>query len=183
MRINRQYCTPQEMHVATGGDQENGGMAHPALQHLRAGPGHYYYRFASSNRPTDVQQGGGWWIEYETFAKIREFARAAARDGSGADARRESVRYCLALPFSWTLCDRLIRANFSQELDAYRGTGKIARGYTSKSSPDGGGFTRYIPPQHISELYQLYIPGMRYVAKLVLSNVSNEFLWASPHFK
>jgi hypothetical protein len=190
MRINAKYFmsgTPAEkadmekMRLkATGGDKHNGGIQNPKHQHVRANQ--YYYRFASSRAPKYILDGA-WWLEYETFNKIRMFARSAASDGSSKDARREAVRYCLALPWDFTDCDRLVRAMFTQEVDVYRGVGRTARGHTLRLPTADPVPTRYIPPQHIKELYQLFIPGMDEFSGRLLADVSNEFLWASPNFK
>jgi hypothetical protein len=183
MRINSKYfmagsLSEDTRSQATGGDKQNGGIENPKQQHLRANQ--FYYRFASSTAPQSCLNGA-WWLEFETFNKIRNFARASIADGSSSDARREAVRYCLALP--WGQCDRLVRALFIQEVEVYRGVGRVARGHT-KVTPTGDSVpTRYIPPQHIKELYQLYIPGMQEFSSKILSNVTNEFLWASPYFK
>jgi hypothetical protein len=183
-RINSDYfmqgTVEQTRLKATGGDKQNGGIQNPKQQHVRAHQ--FYYRFASSDRP-EYHTGGSWWLEFETFNKIRQLARSAAADGSSQDARREAVRYCLALPWQFTQCDRLIRAMFTQEVEVFRGLGRTAHGHTLSTAAAGSFPTRYIPPQHIKELYQLYIPGMDKISAKLLTSVSNEYLWASPHFK
>jgi hypothetical protein len=45
--------------------------------------------------------------------------------------------------------------------------------------------TRFIPPQHIGELYQLFIPGMDQadIARKALTDISDTEIWNAPAFK
>jgi hypothetical protein len=124
-----------------------GGIFNPRREHLQAG--NFYYRFASSNLPEANQRGGGWWIDFENFHKIRAFA------DHNSYSLRDAARLMLALPFAWTRVDLLIRAQLKVRLDAYAGEGKTAQG--ADQGPDAG--TRWIPTQHI-RVKQLYIPGL-----------------------
>ena len=128
----------------------------------------YIYRFASSQVPHAHRPGGGWWIEYEVFSTIRRFIRESG------GARRDALRYLLALPWSWTGVDRVLRARVVKPLDAYRGLGKAAQGTHPRDAK-----TIYMPPQHLKELYQLYIPGMRDLSGSVLADISDESVWTS----
>jgi hypothetical protein len=70
--------------------------------------------------------------------------------------------------------DRVLRARVIKPLDAYRGLGKAAQGVHARDAQ-----TIYIPPQHLKELYQLYIPGMRELSATVLTEMSDESVWTS----
>lgn len=124
-----------------------GGIRNPQPVHLR--PRAYYYRFASSASPAAAQMGGGWWLDFEHFRKIRVFAE------ENDYSLRDAARLMLALPYSWTRVDRLIRALLIQPLKAYAGEGKPAQG--GSAGADRG--THWIPTQHI-KVQQLYIPGL-----------------------
>lgn len=124
-----------------------GGIRMPQPCRLRTG--HYHYRFASSGSPRASQLGGGWWLEFEEFHKIRAFAQEHGYSVS------EAARLMLALPFAWTRVDLLVRALLVRPLKAYAGEGKPAQGATAGS--DKG--TVWIPTQHI-RVRQLYIPGL-----------------------
>jgi hypothetical protein len=124
-----------------------GGILNPSPIHLRTG--NYYYRFASSTSSRDSQLGGGWWIDFENFSKIKQFAQG------NHYSLKEAARLMLALPYAWTRVDRLVRALLVQPLKAYAGEGKAAKG--PELSRDKG--TQWIPTQHI-KIVQLYIPGL-----------------------
>lgn len=125
----------------------NGGILQP--QATRVASGQYYYRFASSASPLAAQLGSGWWLDYENFALIRNFAQQHGH------ALRDAARLMLALPYAWTRVDRLVRALLTQPLRAYTGRGKPVQ------APQGGADrgTRWVPTQHIA-LRQLYVPGL-----------------------
>jgi hypothetical protein len=118
-----------------------GGLAMPQLQDLRVGQ--RYYRFASVTSSRDAQLGGGWWIDYENFTKICNFAK---KHGYGLEY---ATRLFLALPYAWTRVDRLVTAILEVPLRAYAGQGKVA-------SPSG---EKWTPMQHL-KVRQLYIPGL-----------------------
>mgnify|MGYP000965434896 FL=1 len=61
----------------------------------------------------------------------------------------------LALPYAWTRADLLVRALPLQDLQAYTGMGKPARG--SHLGPDRG--TTWIPTVGL-QVRQLYVPGL-----------------------
>lgn len=124
-----------------------GGIANP--QPLRLPAGHYLYRFASSQAAVSTRLGGGWWLDYESFHRIEQFAR------SHAYSLREAARLMLALPYSWTRADLLVRALPQHDLQAYAGLGKPARG--ADTGPDKG--TAWIPTPAL-QVRQLYIPGL-----------------------
>jgi len=125
----------------------NGGIVNP--QPTRLPGGQYYYRFASSVSPREAQLGGGWWLDFEGYNTIAQFAN---RNGYRL---REAARLILALPYEWTKVDRLVRALLRAPLRAYTGYGKPAAG--TAAGADRG--TRWIPTQHV-RVRQLYIPGL-----------------------
>lgn len=157
--------------TSSGWVESNGGILNPLRVHLR--PGQYLYRFASSITPHASRLRGCWWMEYEVVAKIARFVRDQHA------TPRDAARYFLALPWSWTKVDRLLRARLIEKTDAYRGEGKWAVGNHVR---DAG--TRFIPPQHIRELYQLFIPGMDApdVAERAFTDVSDVDIWRAQVF-
>ena len=173
MAINDSYFGPSALQIARGASPKgsglpdyNGGILMPRRSPVALG--RFIYRFASSRTPHHQRAAGNWWIEYEVFAMIRGFIR----ESSGS--RRDSVRYLLALPWSWSGVDRVLRARVIRPLDAYRGLGKAAQGAHVRDDN-----TLYIPPQHMKELYQLYIPGMRELSAAALTDISDEDVWTS----
>ena len=178
-RLNDPYFTPGALQVARGASdrdnagwpEPNGGMLNPRRIHLSVG--NRYYRFASSAKPQAERLYGGWWIEFETIRKIARFA------AEHTDARH-AVRYFLAVPWSWNSVDKVISGYLREPLDAYRGEGRAVSTAAGAHSRDGG--TRYIPPQHVKELYQLYIPGMRQVGAQAFPDLKTENIWDNEHF-
>jgi len=124
-----------------------GGIANP--QPTRLPVGHYYYRFASSSASRASRFGGGWWVDFENFSLVRQFAAA------NGYALRDAARLMLALPYAWTRVDQLVRAMLREPLRAYAGQGKVAQG--SAEGADRG--TRWIPTQRV-RVRQLYVPGL-----------------------
>lgn len=178
MAINDAYFDAGALARARGASSQgsgpmetNGGIQTPLRVHVSTGQ--YLYRFASSTTPAPLRTQGCWWVEYEVLKKIARFA--SEQDSTPRDA----ARYFLALPWSWTQVDRLLRARVNARIDAYRGTGKPAAGNHAR---DAG--TRFIPPHHISELYQLFIPGMDRpeIARAALTDVSDTEIWKAPAF-
>ncbi|MBI5716608.1 MAG: hypothetical protein HZC37_02850 [Burkholderiales bacterium] len=151
--------------------ETNGGIVNPLRVHVR--PGQYLYRFANSGKPHAERLRGCWWVEHEVLTKIAKFVR------DGHAAPRDAARYFLALPWAWTQVDRLIRARLVEKIDAYRGVGKPAAGDHAR---DAG--TRFIPPQHVAELYQLFIPGMDSpeLASLAFEDISDDDIWSARAF-
>lgn len=124
-----------------------GGILKPRPCHLKTG--HYYYRFASTSSPREAQLGGGWWLEFEEYNKVRSFSQ------KNDYSIRDAARLMLALPYAWTQVDVLVKALLQRPLKAYAGEGKPAQG--SKDGADRA--TTWIPTQHI-KVCQLYIPGL-----------------------
>ena len=124
-----------------------GGIAMP--QPTRLPSGQYYYRFANSTSQRSSQLGGGWWIDFEAFKTVEQFA-----SGNGYRLK-DAARLMLALPYDWTKVDVLVKALLRLPLRAYTGLGKPAQG--KASGPDRG--TKWIPTQHV-QVRQIYIPGL-----------------------
>jgi hypothetical protein len=124
-----------------------GGIRNP--QPVSLPTGNYYYRFASSGSPREVQLGGGWWLDFENYKKIESFAKQHGY------SIRDAARLMLALPYAWTRVDVKVRALLALPMKAYAGEGKPAQG--AKGGGDKG--TVWIPTQHVKVL-QLYIPGL-----------------------
>ncbi len=124
-----------------------GGILMPKPLSLRKDQ--FYYRFASSNSSHEAQLGGGWWLDFENFNKIDQFAKKNVYN------IRDAARLMLALPYDWTRVDTLVRALLVKPLKAYAGEGKPAQG--AKVGYDND--TAWVPTQHI-KISQLYIPGL-----------------------
>jgi hypothetical protein len=178
MAINDAYFNAHALQRARGAASTgsgwveiNGGILNPLRVHVR--PGQYLYRFASSATQHAFRLRGCWWIEYEVLTRIAKFVRDQHA------TPRDAARYFLALPWSWTKVDRLVRARLVAEVDAYRGEGKPATGIHER---DAG--TRFIPPQHVHELYQLFIPGMDAsdIASRAFADMSDEDIWNAQAF-
>jgi hypothetical protein len=90
----------------------------PAATRLPSGQ--YYYRFASSASSKAAQLGGGWWLDFEGYNTVRQFAE---RNGYRL---REAARLMLALPYDWTKVDLLVKTLLRSPLRAYTGEGKPA---------------------------------------------------------
>lgn len=111
----------------------------------------WYYRFigtaaysqALAKSGVEGAVFGGWWIESGTMRQIVQFAR------EHGDSLCDAAAYYLALPDEWGDRGRLARVMPKSSIRAWRGNGKPAQ------MPSG---TR-IPPQHLKEIYQLFLPG------------------------
>lgn len=134
----------------------NGGIERPREVKLRAGL--FYYRFLGTAAHNvgvaatgSLAYFGHWWIDGETMAGLRRFAR------DGGYPISEAAKYLLALPFEWGDHRRLVRALLESPLRAWEGKGAPAQA-SSRHPSDRG--TKWIPPQHIT-VHQLFIPGRR----------------------
>jgi hypothetical protein len=123
-----------------------GGIFNP--QPIKLPAGHFYYRFASRTASQAAQRGGGWWLDFENFSRVRAFA------GEHGYPLSDAARLLLALPYDWTRVDLLLRVALKVPLKAYAGFGKPA---LATSGRDAG--TRWIPPSQV-RVQQLYIPGL-----------------------
>lgn len=141
----------------------NGGMQLPVRIHLR--PGQTLFRFCDTRRAAvdlRTEAAGGWWIDYEVFARIRAFAREHAHLQDFAGQHRQSAlsyaaKLHLAVPYEWGDSGVLVMADLVQPLDAFRGLGNTAF-VTGRDPRDGG--AKYIPLRS-PWAYQLYIPDLR----------------------
>ncbi len=142
----------------------NGGLLKMNRVHMEVGQ--FYYRFCDTARFTTDEAraiAGAWWIEYETFNIIREFARRHQhiRDFGASGDRKGGLAYSaklhLAVPYEWGDCGAVVCASLHARLDAYKGWGDTAR-LTGADPRDGG--AKYIPLQN-KQVFQLYVPEMR----------------------
>lgn len=131
-----------EAWFADGQVKNNGGIFNPQPDDVALK--HRLYRLASSQSSEVAQKAGGWWISYEDFRKIQQFAQ---QHGYRFD---HAARLFLALPYEWSRLDRLVTAYVVRPLRAYFGKGK-----TANSAKDG----KFIPNQH-NAVKQMYIPGL-----------------------
>jgi hypothetical protein len=175
MAVNANAFTQPHWRVIAGGfdterwfeddqGQGTGGIANP--QPTRLPSGQYYYRFASSQSPRAAQLGGGWWLDFENFNTVRRFAQ------DNGYTLREAARLMLALPYSWTRVDRLVRALLREPLHAWTGLGKAAQEPATATASAGAKpgqkgtappTTTWIPTQYVA-VRQLYVPGLQGVA-------------------
>lgn len=136
-----------ESWYADGQAVGTGGILAPQPTRL---PAHaYYYRFASSTSSRSAQLGGGWWLDFEAFRTVSQFAT------DHGYRLKDAARLLLALPYDWTKVDLLVKALLRVPMRAYTGVGKPAQG--GKGGADAG--TRWIPSQRV-QVRQLYIPGL-----------------------
>jgi hypothetical protein len=129
---------------ATARFEADRGMWAVQRIHLRAAQ--RLYRLGSSDHP-ERWYTSGWWLEYEHFHTVRDYARRA-KLSVGYAARR-----CLALMYEWGKADVLVSALLVQPLDAYGGRGRVQ---ARDRAAEGGLYTWYPPPS----IRQLYIPGL-----------------------
>src|SRR5690606_31154999 len=137
---------------------QNGGIASPQPDHLV--PGDRYCRFADATTTLTNQLSSPWWISFNTFQIIRQFA-----DRNGMNLSY-AARLFLAVPEEWGRMDRVIAAVRVVPLDAYVGkgkgasSGKVANLETAVTSggkvPEG----QWTPVQH-EPVMQMFIPGLR----------------------
>jgi hypothetical protein len=105
--------------------------------------GQRYFRFTSSTSHISSQLGGGWWIDFENYNKIRRYSESNGLSLSYA------ARLFLALPTNWSRVDRLVSAILAVPLRAYAGRGSVA---VTKDD-------KWTPVQH-DPARQFYIPGL-----------------------
>ena len=161
------YKVPDDVRNQPG--PKNGGMTKMDRVHLSVGQD--YYRFCDStkfNKDWRAAAAGPWWMEFETFNIIREFARKHKhiRDFAhehGKTGLSYSAKLHLAIPFEWGDCNAVVCARLTKRIDAWKGWGDIVRlsdppaagKKDYRDARDGG--AKYIPLQK-PECFQLYIP-------------------------
>ncbi len=154
-------------HVMSAGSncvERNGGIANPQKIHLKLGT--TYFRFADSIRErADRQKAvyGGWWIDYDTLARMVHFAHEA-----GLDFGYVLKLWC-AVPYEWGESNRIVSAELQSPLLAWAGPGRRAE-VTGKSARDGG--AGYTPPQ---DVVQMFIPGMDQYGAAAFPDVDVEY--------
>lgn len=145
---------------------QNGGMSHIQRDHLIRGQ--YYYRFCDSKRfslDEKREMSGGWWIEYETFLKIRDAARRqeTIRDYArkqGQSGLSYAAKLYLAVPYEWGDCGILVSACLKARLDAFKGRGLTVRVSRGDKADRRDGGANFVPIQDPT-IGQLYIPGLK----------------------
>jgi hypothetical protein len=145
-----------------GSYPKNGGMTNPARIHLAVGT--RYFRFCDTKRANKDfmrEAAGGWWVDYEVFGRMRDFAKRHAHiqdfaGRQGQSALSYAVKLHMAVPYEWGDSGVLVSALLTSRLDAYKGLGDIAN-VGGSDARDGG--ANYIPLQK-KDIYQLYIPEL-----------------------
>ena len=125
-----------ELVDAGGYASRTGGIQ--SVREVNLNTRNWYYRFVDTNAyrtrvgVDGVNEAvfGGWWIEYEVFRMILQFAK------EHGDMLYDAAAYFLALPDEWGDRGRLVRAFLEKPLRAWRGHGKPG------TSPSG----KWIPP-------------------------------------
>lgn len=145
-----------------GSFPKNGGMTNPARIHMAVG--HRYFRFCDTKRANKDfmrEAAGGWWVDYEVFDRMRDFAKRHAHIQSFAGSHGQSalsyaVKLHMAVPYEWGDSGVLVSALLTSRLDAYKGYGDVAN-VGSADARDAG--ANYIPLPK-KDIYQLYIPEL-----------------------
>lgn len=141
----------------------NGGIFNPRRVHLRAGQ--RLYRFCDSKRAARDLEGeacGGWWLEYEVFSRLVDFARDNSHIQEyagrfGQNALSYAAKLFLAVPYELGDSGVVVTVDLVRQLDAFRGVGNDYR--LGGSDPrDGAADYRPLPGR---EIWQLCIPAFR----------------------
>lgn len=136
---------------------QNGGMNTPQI--VKMNPGNYYRFFGTiSNNQYGAgsSMAGGWWIEYETYVALTDYA--GQRDTSLAKAAQQ----LLVIPNEWHDCGYVGKARLKVPMKAFVGTGKPATGSVSPASSgrEAAGISVQTSPGHL-EIKQWFVPGSR----------------------
>jgi hypothetical protein len=85
------------------------------------------------------------------------------------------------VPWTWNAVDKLVHGILEAPIDAYRGEGRVVRTDAAAHVRDGG--TLYIAPQHIKEINQLFVPGVRDIGTKAFPRLVTEDIWRSEYFR
>ena len=114
-------------------------------------PGQVLYRFIDTSVGSPESGANGpWWLEYEYFMKIKQFALQHGYSLSYA------ARLFAAILYEYSEVNGFVRAEVVQPLRSWKGRGKQVRS-VGKDSRDLPTMT---PMQSMHEIYQLYVPGI-----------------------
>lgn len=149
---------------------QNGGMYNAQL--TKAQPGTYFRFFdtISHNRFGDgALTGGGWWIDFESYVKVADWAEAHDLSLAKAAAR------LLVIPMEWGDCGYVGKALLTTPMKAFVGKGKPA---TGSISPDSARRTPGEVPVQMTvthlDIKQYFIPGTRALLGRVFTVVGKE---------
>ena len=125
------------------------GMSMVRQQNLN--PGVVLYRFINtSGGGPEIGANGPWWLEYEYFMKIKQFALQHGYSLSYA------ARLFAAILYEYSEVNGFVRAEVMQPLRCWKGRGKQVR----SEGKDSRDLPTMTPMQSIHEIYQLYVPGI-----------------------
>ena len=113
-------------------------------------PGQVIYRFYDSTRaPTSAAGANGpWWVEFESFQKIKHFAQRHGYSFS------YSARLFAAILYEWSEVNAFVRCEVIQPLKVWKGRGK----QVESSGKDTRDLPKMTPMQSVLEVYQLCLP-------------------------
>lgn len=135
------------------------GMSMVRQQDLN--PGVVLYRFIDrSGGSPEIGANGPWWIEYEYFMKIKQFALQHGYSLSYA------ARLFAAILYEYSEVNGFVRAEVMQPLRCWKGRGKQVR----SEGKDLRDLPTMTPMQSVHEIYQLYVPGIVRGGSLVRSS-------------
>lgn len=125
------------------------GMSMVRQQDLN--PGVVLYRFIDTSvGGPEIGANGPWWLEYEYFMKIKQFALQHGYSLSYA------ARLFAAILYEYSAVNGFVRAEVIQQLGCWKGRGKQVR----SEGKDSRDLPTMTPMQSIHESYQLYVPGI-----------------------
>ena len=114
-------------------------------------PGQVLYRFIDTSVGSPESGANGpWWLEYEYFMKIKQFALQHGYSLSYA------ARLFAAILYEYSEVNAFVRAEVVQPLRCWKGRGKQVR----SAGKDSRDLPTMTPMQSIHEIYQLCVPGI-----------------------
>lgn len=125
------------------------GMSMVRQQELPLGQVLYRFIDTSAGSP-ESGASGPWWLEYEYFMKIKQFALQHGYSLSYA------ARLFVAILYEYNEVNGFVRAEVIQPLGCWKGRGKQVR----SAGKDSRDLPTMTPMQSIHEIYQLYVPGI-----------------------
>lgn len=146
--------------------QAGEGLWSPSVQRIHLRSGQFYYRFVDINRtPQPDWADGSWWVDFETFRRMREFAEI------GGQEARLTLGYCarlfLAIAYEFSEVNGYVRALLTHPLDAFAGRGRPIRDGDARAQG-----MKWRPPPDVMQLYIPYLvprPGVLPVGRVAFS--------------